>query len=127
MNAIHVINKRNSKKEPYGLVSCDNNIYCSGCWDIDVEVAKKLIDGMIYLHKTKSYKSYFGGRIQEVTSVHLERDKELEVVKRIPPDLNPKKLDRVVFKFEALQEGKYQEWQGESDPKSSDEYNYRNT
>ena len=62
MWVLHLINKTNPEtKRPYGVYKVKNEInnYYSCCWNFDLERSKNLIGGMIYLHNSKSEKSFF--------------------------------------------------------------------
>jgi hypothetical protein len=65
--SLHLICKPNGGAIAEGLsIIAKPAIYSSESWEIDPETAKRLINGWIYLHVTKSNPSYFGGRILRV-------------------------------------------------------------
>ena len=112
MWVLHLINKTNPEtKRPYGVYKVKNEInnYYSCCWNFDLERSKNLIGGMIYLHNSKSEKSFFGGKVLEVIPVNLDSPPDFVILRT---DDDPKQRDRVMFKFESLTEGKGKEWEG---------------
>lgn len=103
MSSIHIICKKaEDGSEWIGRrgVSCVDkveHIYVSGKWDLDLEAAKILIGGDLYLHETKNDRSGFGGKIIEVRPAILEtkaRDQRIE------------------FVFKATKEHKGKAWKG---------------
>ncbi|NNC19691.1 hypothetical protein HJC22_28635 [Corallococcus exiguus] len=70
--------------------------YESGNWVVAPADAQRLIGGMIYLHNTKSERSYFGGKIKSARPVRTND--------RIP--------DRIVFRFVPLSEARGIRWRG---------------
>ena len=83
----------------YGLECIDRKMhtYVSGKWDFDLEEAKQLVGGMLFLHETKSEKSAFGGVITDVTTVIAEGVRHQQ---------------RVEFTFTASKQGKGESWSG---------------
>lgn len=60
-----------------------DNVWESGCWNINESKAEQLVGGDIYFHKTRSEPSYYGGTILGY---------------RVEPDGEDK--GRIVFKLE---------------------------
>lgn len=75
----------------------ETNVYYSGFWDIPLDEAECLVGGMLYLHEVKAKPSRFGGRVLAVEQVEK-------------PEFARSK--RVVFKVQALLEGKNVKWRG---------------
>jgi hypothetical protein len=71
---------------------------------MDLEAARELIGGRIFLHETKALPSVFGG---EVVAVETVRDRSLA------------REDRVVFIVRPTIADKGVTWRGRSDPKAS--------
>ncbi len=95
---LHVIEKR----QLVTLVNKKENIYESGFWPpskMPEELVPKLVGGMIYLHETKSAKSWLGGL---VLRYHTENE-------------NQQYLGRLVFTFKATREGQGARWKGRDD------------
>ena len=81
MKSIHFINKK--EEEGFGnkglrCIDKDNHTWISGYWDFKPDELKELIGGKIYLHRTKSKKSYFGGTVLEVISIERDELKKQE-------------------------------------------------
>ena len=74
----------------------DDGEYESGNWDVTAADAEKLVGGMIYLHNTKSERSYFGGRIKSARCV-------------VTDDAHPV---RFIFRFKPLSEARDVRWNG---------------
>ncbi|PTL79835.1 hypothetical protein [Vitiosangium sp. GDMCC 1.1324] len=74
----------------------DDGEYESGNWGVTAADAEKLIGGMIYLHNTKSERSYFGGRIKMARPVVTDDARSV----------------RFVFRIEPLQEAREVRWTG---------------
>lgn len=75
----------------------EEHTYWSGKWDIKFSVAKTLIGGMIFLHKEKSKKSTFGGKVLDVREVEY---------------IEGKRTQRVEFKIKSMVEGRDVKWEG---------------
>jgi hypothetical protein len=99
MMTIHLICKYEGST-PKGLTRIDkeNNLWSTGNWDIGLSDAEKLVGGMVFLHETKSQRSYFGGCI-----VSFEKVDEPSLARE----------ERVAFVFRNLEEGKGQVWRGQ--------------
>lgn len=100
MKALHLKNKQDPKG--FGLLNLakvegETNVFRSGFWDIDLEDAKELVGGMLYLHEAKAKPSRFGGRVLAVEQI----DK---------PEFARSK--RIVFTIEATLDGKNVKWRG---------------
>ena len=75
MKNIHFICKKDDESSGNkGLrrIDKDNHIWISGYWDFNPEELKDLVGGFIYLHRTKSKKSFFGGKVLEI--IPTQRD-----------------------------------------------------
>jgi len=75
-------------------------VYESGEWDVPLEDAERLVGGMIFLHQTKSQRSYAGGRIESYRVVETNRAHSR----------------RIIFKFTSASEGKDVRWKGADHP-----------
>ena len=82
MPKVHLIERINNVK----LLSKERNEWASHCWAINEDVAKKLVGGEIYLHKSKDKPSHFGGIILSY---------------EVMPDNAEKDAGRVIFNFRA--------------------------
>ena len=82
---------------PRNLSSVGKGVCRSGFWDMGEEEARSLEGGWIYLHETKSQKSYLGGMISKV---------EPEVL------LGKAHPNRIVFIFSIRPECRDQVWRG---------------
>lgn len=71
--------------------------YISGKWDVSEKDAQSLLGGLIFLHNTKTKTSSFGGLIYDWFKAP------------VPDKAHP---DRISFKFLAISEGRYAEWEG---------------
>lgn len=71
--------------------------YISGKWDVSEQDAQSLLGGLIFLHDAKTKTSSFGGLIYD-----WFKDP-------VPDKAHP---DRISFKFLAVSEGRYAEWEG---------------
>ena len=110
MWVLHLINRMNPEtSRPHGIfkVKDEQNTYYSCCWDIDPEESMKLIGGMIFLHETKSHKSNLGGRVTDVIPVNMEDNSKYDFIE-ITEGTDPKRLERVMFKFEITPDGREQ-------------------
>ena len=74
-----------------------NFSYISGKWDVSEKDAQSLLGGLIFLHESKTKTSNFGGLIYD-----WFKDP-------VPDKAHP---DRISFKFLAVSEGRYAEWEG---------------
>ncbi|RKG85649.1 hypothetical protein D7V88_19535 [Corallococcus terminator] len=92
MSSIHLLcrGSLNLHREP------SSGDYESGNWDVSETEAKELIGGMIYLHETKSKRSYFGGKINSFRTLVIDAPRP----------------NRIVFRLTPLREGKGVEWKG---------------
>jgi hypothetical protein len=94
MSSIHFVCKEHLNLKGTGTPG----LYKSGSWDLPQADAERLVGGMIYLHKTKSAASYYGGRIQSFKTVATERAPREEIV----------------FTFTFLETGRGASWRGTS-------------
>ena len=74
-----------------------NFSYISGKWDVSEKDAQSLLGGLIFLHDAKTKTSNFGGLIYDWFK---------------DPVLDKAHPDRISFKFLAVAEGRYAEWEG---------------
>ncbi len=81
-----------------GVTPLKHPIYETGEWDVSREDAERLVGGMVYLHETKSERSYFGGRIETFREV----------------DTDMAHARRIVFKFRSTADAKGVRWRGAS-------------
>lgn len=101
-NRIHFICRKNPKGAGLtGVVSIPhpqfNSSYISGKWDVSEQDAQSLLGGLIFLHDAKTKTSNFGGLIYD-----WFKDP-------VPDKAHPA---RISFKFLAVAEGRYAEWEG---------------
>lgn len=76
-----------------------SSAFSSGRWDLSEDVARSLVGGLIFLHQTKSSPSQFGGLIYEYYD---------------DPDPTAAHEHRISFRFLALSDARYVDWQGAS-------------
>jgi len=91
MASIHFICKEDDHLH---RVTADGG-YDSGNWFVTAADADALIGGMIFLHRTKADRSYFGGKIKSAR-----------------PITNESGSPCFVFRFTPSQEGKNAPWRG---------------
>lgn len=77
-------------------------VYESGNWDITEADARRLVGGMLFLHKTKATPSYFGGRIESYRVVDTEHAHRA----------------RIVFRLTSLLEARQVRWRGDRSPRA---------
>jgi len=114
MKVIHIICKTDEKtKRPIGVTPIDikSNLYMSCCWDFDLEEMKQLIGGMIFFHKSKSERSYLGGKIYNVHPIEMTPNYEGPYYTPTIEDVG-KRSDRMMFEFEITTDGRDVKWRG---------------
>lgn len=98
---------------PLGINPIDvkTNRYMSCCWDFDIEEMKQLIGGMIYFHKTKTEKSYLGGKVLNVHPITMDKDYDGPYYQPKLEDID-KRSERMMFEFEITLDGREVGWRG---------------
>jgi hypothetical protein len=98
--ALHLICRRGDDGLLLGLTTVDKNSqsYDSCCWDFDLEQAKVLVGGWVYLHpEGKNNRSQFGGIVESVSLT--ERVGKVHAT-------------GVIFTIASKAEGRNQPWRG---------------
>lgn len=80
----------------------DETSYESGYWPVSEEYTNQLIGGMLFLHETKSERSYYGGTVKSFR-------------KSGPESPHP---GRMIFIFQPTADARGQRWRGQDDPMS---------
>ena len=80
----------------------ETKTYVSRAWDFQLDQAKKLLGGSIFLHEEKSKPSTIGGTVTDVFEVSLDENDPAS------------KKDRIAFKFEPKLEMKGSKWRGDN-------------
>ena len=81
-------------------VKSEDHVYLSGNWTINVNDAKKLVGGKLYLHREKDTKSFFGVHVLDIDTIIIDNK------------------EKVIFKFKAERAAKNgRRWEGKYEPK----------
>ena len=114
MKVLHIIQKMDKEtNRPLGLTQIQPKInkYMSCCWDFDIEEMKDLIGGMIFFHKSKTEKSYLGGKVLNVHPIKMDKDYDGPYYQPKLEDID-KRSDRMMFEFEITLDGREVGWRG---------------
>jgi hypothetical protein len=112
MKALHLMNKKRPdsyKREGLTPVPDEPNHYVSCCWDLDLKEYQNLVGGMLYLHNSKSEKSFMGGVVKKVERIDLKVGSEYYDPSS---EARPARTNRIQITFESTREGRQISWRG---------------